>query len=491
MARWRLELRWAGEVWEFDGELEAELARELQVSAADTEPTELPLELLLPVDVAEMVEAGHALDAVEGDVYLDDELVLRGRAVDPEYGDPERPIGWVSLTLRASALEDAALFPDAAATVDATTWPSADPAAVGRAYPWVFGRPGAGAGPGSPALLVEAALVDGHRYVLVSDDWVAADAVTLIVPSQGSAAVGVVRWDGVFESFTVLRVVDGRGRRVSVIDLEETASTDPAWSAGAEGTEYHVRWDEDAHPGTLGEVLEVLLGASSVPVDAGRVAVARGALTSYVLAGYIDEPTRPIEWITDNLLPIAPVALVNDAAGIYPLLVEVDRLAELAIAHLEAGPDCAPTGPVRWRGDPLNQLTLRYAHRSDADEYLGAVVADPTTDPYADASRRRYAGDAQSGVYAEELSTDVVWAAATAELIAGTILRRRALREREATYQIRPELWGHITRGLVVTITDPARGWARRPALVLSRADNEDGAVLTLVLDEDPFRDRR
>lgn len=485
MGRWRLTLRFAGRDHIFEDELDADLSRSFAVGVASTDPTEISFDLALPdgSDVGALIEAGHRLDAAEGVVELDDEVVLRGRVVDPTYGHPQRPTNWLAFTLRSSPLEDRALFPPAAAVIDTTSWPTADPSALGRVYPWVFGAPGAGLGPGSPAYLVETP-AGATQYLLISDDWVDADSVIIVVPSGGSSSFGAVSFAGDTQLFTVVRSYDGRGRRVSLIDLQEHVGALPV----DEGTEFHCQWETAARAGGMGDVLEAVLRASSVRIDYGRLAAVVEPLNAYTLAGCIDEQVRPVEWVTDNLLEIAPFGLAFGPDGLFPLLYSVDRSPSAATLHLVEAPGCEAAGSVAWRGDPLNELLLRYQHRSDSDDYLGIATVDPDSDPYAEASRLRYAGDEQDGVYAEELTTSVIWDAATAEALARSLVRRRALRARVVDYVLDPETWGQALVGQDVTVTSTARHWSRLPGMIENRSDDGGSLIITVALDDDPLR---
>jgi hypothetical protein len=499
MARWSLELRYAGEAFTADVDLDVQTSRELISGKGSQEPLEVSVDLNFPFNIAELVEKGNALDAAEGDLTLDGKLIMRGRVVDAGYGDPEAPLGAVSVTLRSSPLEDRALFPDSAAIVTSETWPYADPAAEGKVYPQVFGEPGAaGDSAGSPAYLVQTVdpPVVGPQYVLVCDGWSECTSVTVMVPSGGgqvsilgSIVVTFARQD---ENYTIIHGYDGNGRRVSYINLWEHLSGGVPTIPYALGTEFHAIWTDGApFSGKQGDLLDRMHRASSGAVDLDRLAVNMESLNLITLAGYLDEQVVPTEWISENLLPLGSVGLVASAKGLYPVAIPIERTAAKAAAHLEVGPGCEPVGGVRWEGDPVNDLTLKYRPRSDASGHLGTVLVNPDNDAYADASRRRYEGDAQSGVYAETIETDVVHDEATAQSLARDIVRRRWARERLAEYRIWPEFWGRIEPGQVVTMTDPDRSWTRRPALVVNRDDDKDATTLTLSFDDDPFRDLR
>lgn len=495
MARWSLEIRVGGEPFTTDLDIDPSLRRGVMMDGSSPDPIEVPLTLVFPVDVAERAEQGVALDNIEGSLYLDGELILTGRAVDVEYGGPEAPPGLVSLTLRSGPLEDRALYPDAAAIVTAETWPDHDPVARNRVYPCPFGTRGAQLDTaGSPALLVAHSI--GEVLVLVADGWTECDEVTLIVPHGGSTVtIGsdtVIQYPAYSEVYTIIKGYDSLLRRVSYVDLWEKLSLGLPTIPYAIGTEYHASWTHGAaFSGRLGDVVERMLRASSGSVDFDRLANAVGELNQYELAGYIDERCTPTDWIYDNLVPLASMGLLVSSDGLYPVAIPVVRTAEKAVAHLEAGPTCERVSSVRWDGEPLNELTFKYLGTSDAGDYLGTIVVDPSNNPYADASRRRYAGDAQNGVYADTIETDMVDSDDQAHVIAHEIVRRRWARERVVQYRTWPEIWGRIDGGQLVTITDADMHWTRRPALVIEREDDKDATLLTLSIDDDLFRDLR
>lgn len=504
--RWRLDLHYAGRDFSFV-DIDPEISRVIEIGGSAPDPLEVSVEVMFPdLDVAEAVESGQQLDAATGELYLDEALVLSGRVVSPAYGHPEQPTGWASLTVRASPLEDRGIFPPAAAVVSADTWPTHDPAMTGRFYPFVFGAPGSEEYPGSPALLVESAdpapVTDpGHQYVLICDGWAECEQVVLVCPSGGrpidvGAELGVGA-PGVFvitygkqeANLTCIRTHDGLGRPVTVVDVWEggTLQVD-----NTQGVELYVRWDYGApFSAGMGDMLERMLRASTVPVDWGRMTQARDILNRYRVAGYIEEQSKPLEWIGDNLLPLAQFCLMVSGVGLYALVWPFERTVEHAVAHLVEGPDCEPIDEVGYDGEPLNELTFRYKHRADAEEYAGVVVVDPSNNPYADASRRRYTinDDARTGVYADTIDTDLVHEDSIAHSLAHEMVRLRAFRTRTPRYRLAPEIWDRLAEGMVVTITSAARHWTRRPAVILAIDEDSIGTTATLSIDDDPFRD--
>lgn len=468
----------------------------------------LSLELVFPVDVAALVQAGHDLSSAtgelallrDGDALSDRMVLLSGNVTEPTYGaDGEA----VSLTIEQPPWEDRASFPDAVAVVSADTWPDAHPDSLGLVYPLVWGKPGyilqfgtAQEIPGSPGIIVEwddtvDADGDGEEEggadkLLIAGHPVYAETVTVLIGSYESV-------------LPVLQEEDGLGRTVSTVDV--SGLSDDLRSGF---TDYWISWDDQGalRHGTsylsgLGDLVVYLLQQSSVPVDYRRFAAAAPLLNRYVTAGYIDEVITPWEWIADNVLPIVPVSFASGPGGVYPIVWRLDATTADAVAHLEAGPRIDRVSPVtyvRGRNDIANEISLEYAAnvRDQSYRFTHTVTADrgDSVDPaiweshYARVSQTRY------GTIAESLSTDIVYDDATADAILSWWVRARALPVREVSYEVGLE-WGWLEPGDILSLTDADLSLDDQLALVGALAWGADSIVLALLLPEDVARDSR
>ena len=492
-----LELQWASQVFRWtsgravvlssdDGELSyrAGLAPSWEdaadLLAIDAEGRSISLsELWLPedVDAAALVAAGHGLDTARAEIslwapgrtYERRIVLLSGRCYAPTYGGAYEPIAF---SLEDRAYEDAAYLIPATARVTPETWPFADSANIGKAYPLVIGRPGRyleadgteGKTCGSPALLVYTAA----KQFLVAGHAVEATTVRLINVTKGEA-----------RDETVEQTTDGLGRTVSIVDGSGTGIS------VHDGDEYWCRWDsgagavdEESGAGLqlAGDVLRSLLRRSTVQTDRGRWNAVRGYLNRYKLDFYADDSDVTIwDWIADNLLPILPLSVVSGARGLRPILIRPDLRVLDAVDTIEAGPTALRSSPIQYSTEDAVQLvTVSYALRGDSGDYLRSVTLsgdrlDSETSAPLRRSRLRFLrGDEEPREL--RLESDVIYDRSTAELVASTLAGLRAIPHREVSYTLDPARFGYLEPGDVVTLTDSEVSFSDEVAIVQSIA---------------------
>lgn len=459
-----------------------------QVLAAISDAPELlsvSLDLVFPVDVAELVAQGHDLSAatgevalhVEGTVWEDRYVLLDGKVTNPLYGAEDEE---VSFSVVEMPYEDGAIWPDAGALVTRFTWPDHHPDHEGRVYPTVGGAPGryrATDGttetvPGSPALIVEWTGTASDKWLIAGHE-VAASTVT-VFGGDDSASVSVTH------------EADGKGRTVAVVDVsgESTAirqATDVwvGWpSAGGLLQDHGTDGMEGA-----GDTLLWWLRRSSLRIDEGAIQGMRETLNAYTLGWYTDEPVTPWEWVQDNLLPILPLWLRSGLDGLYPVLWRWRAGPEDAVEHIEAGPGVVrPEGArveyIRQPSDIRNEIRLSWAVRPDEDNYLRETVITPDPDPLdpeqftnvtCRASYHRY-----GEVRVQTLETDVVYDEDTATRILFWKVAALGFAQREVSYEVGQE-FGWLELGQPITLTDTDLHLDEHPGLVAEMTANDTG----------------
>lgn len=427
------------------------------------------LQLPAHVDVPALVAAGHDLAAARAEISVwaagrthEQRIpLLTGRVYAPSYGAAGEPI---ALTVESRAFEDRTLLIPEDARVTATTWPSSDDAAHGRAYPLVIGQPGlytepdgtAGKTTGSPAYPID---MHNHR-LLIAGHPVQATTVRIIDVDDGHG------YDG-----TVENMQDGLGRLVATCTLT---------SALHAGREYWCRWDtglaaQDEEGGSLhgaGEVLRYLLRRSSIAYDRGRTYAALRQLDQYQIDCYADDPEVTIfDWLADNLLPLLPVSIVAGPRGLRPILMRADLRTLDAVDHMQAGPEAQRASAVQYStAEPIQRIQIEYAPRGDSGDYLRTCSLSGDSDSTARSaplrrSVQRYVRDGE-GLATLRIETDVVYDTATAELIASTQAALRAMPYREISYECDPRRWGYLEPGDALTLTDPDLAFSDEIALV-------------------------
>lgn len=453
--------------------------------------------LWLPVDtdIAALIEDGHDLAAATGEIsvwapgrsYEDRIVILSGRVLAPVYGSRDEPI---ALTLEERLYDDASLLIDPSARVTRQTWPNADPAMFGRAYPTVIGKPGRyeeadgteGKTLGSPALLVDVAA----KRFLVAGHHTAATQVRVINTTKGEA-----------RNETIELATDGLGREVTIIDGSGTGLS------VVEGDEYWVRWDDGAALAgesstdpirNAGDVLRYVLQRSTLRVDQGAIATAVRLLNRYRLDCYIDDPeVTAWDWISDNLLPLLPLSIVGGPRGLRPILFRYDAREVDAVDAIEAGPQAQRASQVGYViEEPVQRVQVDYAPRGGTTEMLRSVLLSGDPDELGADSHRalrssalRYPGEMRT----MRIETNVVYDSATAQLIATTMASVHALSRREVTYELDPARFGTLEAGHIVTLTDTELHLTRQVAIVQSISWRSTTMTVRLVLPTNPGRD--
>lgn len=460
----------------------------------------IPLQLILPVDVAAAVAQGHDLGSaigelsqiIEGQSYEQRRVVLRGRVVDPQYGGDGEPI---SFSLEANTFEDKALIPSTSQVVTTSTWPLASDNAIGLAYPFVFGRQpssGAGAVSFSPALLVDTTALS--ERVLIAGHETQATSCTI---SCDSDITGV--------TLGITYGVDSLGQSVSTVQIGGSAlvftADDSFYARFQTGDGAHWNKERNGPLEGAGDVLEFLLLQSSLmydfSIDLGRIAAAKVYLNKFKLAGYIAEGVSPWEFITANLSPILPMSIVMGPGGVYVIPWKYDATRAEAVDHWDTtlDPTIERSSNVSYEGsrkDMINDFKLRYALSCRVGNTHGAVrlsaerdEADPYSaeNPWCRQSQIRY------GVRSDEQECTIVYDDATAGAILNWWSRAKSLPMRTVKYLV-PQERAWLERGDVITLSDTELSFDETVCLIDSIVYREDDYMeITLRLIEDGARE--
>ena len=471
--------------------------------------------------IAERIAAGDDFSSARGELarwvedttYEERRVVLSGRLSDPEYGADDEP---VSTSLEEVLYEDSAVIPAATLATSSTTWPHADSlsdAWIGATYPIIIGRPGTvdtdigpqGWVPGAPALWVD------HR----ADYQPAKSAPGPSHPSISSGLILVVAGHHVGatrvhlntdQDTTGIRAFvyngfDQLGQPIAFVPwyAEITSTgTDPyeydiagsytdenvdsdgitAYGLGsvdiddsyqaAEQPSVYVGWYDPltgaggVEAGGMvreaGEVLEYLLGLSSLAVDRGRLAAAKPMLSRYLLDGCISARVSPWDVIRDELLPLLPVSLVSGPAGLYPVVWRYDARPEDATHILDADADPAVerSGRIVYdSSDRANRVEVAYAYSYRRSVYAGSIRLgavgdeDATPHPLCTWSRAR-----TGRVLDRRLESAWIYDTSTAYAVAEWQAYAYCLPTRTVEFRLPEAQFVHIERGDVVSVTD-------------------------------------
>lgn len=490
-----------GNTYEYEGGLVMPTVdRQVSLQATAVDGLALGFSVLFPadVDVAQLVSQGHDLSTATAEValhlsggfYEDRAVVLAGGLRKPSYDVAGEPVGF---TVEAEPYDDGAIIPSASQRVTLSTWSGRPAASEGLYYPIVFGTPGAfitSAGSstvtsGSPAIVV---VVTG------------ASASTLLIAGHKCAAstVRVYDADGAGDDFSTTTTTDDLGQTVTTVDITAVSAIDRTsgefwigWNSGAA----LVDADGTTAIQSAGALAQWMLDRSTLSVDRGRWAAVASRLGRYTLAGYIDTPVEPSEWVDDNVLPLIPVTIASGPSGRYPILWRYDATSAEAVDHIEHGPGVSRVGGIQYvtlRHEVTNEVRFDFAKRAKNGQAFRSVTvlaeSGGSSEEYP--SRRALLSKARSGSRVRVLESDVVYDQSTALAVCHNVLARDAFAQRSVTYQV-PQEFGHLDVGDVVTLTDANRYFTNLVALVQGVEWDHDTLSLELLLIEDPDRDDR
>ena len=469
----------------------------------------ISVELHFPydTDIALLIRQGQRLAGspaeisvwFEGSNYEDREVQLKGQVFGPTWGARGEP---VRFTVQPSPMKDAGLILHPSARVDFETWPNHATNARGKAYPLILGAPGPYTDPdgtarntsGSPAYYVD---TTNHIFLIADRPATAAGSTGTLFESDDSS-----------QSFTVAEQDDALGRPVAILD----AST-PGGLTRSASNEYWFRWDNDGgapsvdsssalpvSASTPHAIIEILMRRSSLRVDRAQITSQLRELSSYRLDGAITDPeATPMGWILDNLTDILPLSVVASPAGFRFIPYPFEATTRDVRAALTEGPLLKRLASVRMEGQDAieNTISVEYAKRSRTGEYqataitVGRTAATNAEHPNAysssSVSREANISDRDNGERSRAITTDIIYAAATAFQVGAWRARAFGFPRTRLRYTAHPR-WAFLSAGDVVTLTDTDLHYADQIAVVYAKRWGGGQLELELLILEDPIR---
>ena len=416
--------------------------------------------LLFPVDVAALVNAGHDLSRATGEVFVDGTIIMSGTVSQPVYGRAGEP---VALTVSDDPYNDRGLLPTN--VVYTYTLAAVGVTDAGATVPMVFGRPcvwtdlngDVQSRAGSPAPVLQRTTAGEARWLLIGD-----------APVDGLTHAGIIDSKGKRERFPITGVTgtglpnDGSVEcyiaLASVIGLTE------------EDAPYYVdyqKWSTTPYArgrdGRAGELIAYLLSKSTLTIDWGRLDAARGLLNRFLLAGYFDSPASPWELINDHFNPILPISWVSGAEGIYPIAWDLNAEPTARIVNENRVSSVTYEGDT---GDVVNQVVFKYTRAAHNGSYRQQTTVQD------DQSVAYY------GLRSEVIKCDVCSDKETAHRIARHILAARAWVHRSVSY----EMENPPAVGSLVTVTDDDLALTNHDAIVRGVTHSNKNAARVDVL---------
>jgi hypothetical protein len=541
---------------QYDGGLQSvDVSEAISLTGDSVGQLSIPIEFFAPPgqSIAERIGRGDDFSAargelarwVEGSTYEERRVVLVGRLADPEYGSDDEPI---STSLEEALAEDAAIIPTATAIVSSDTWPqtaSLTDAWPGTVYPIIIGRPGAvstdigpqGWVPASPGLWADRR--DDFQVARATYHPDITSGLILVVAGHHVSATRVylnTDIDTTGIRAPVLNGFDLRGQPIAFVPWYgslNTAGIDPyeydisanyddqindsdggiAYGLGSvdiddsyqapEQYPVFVGWYDPLTTGggleaggrltrEAGDVLEYLLGLSTLTVDRGRLAAAKPMLSRFLLDGCISARVSPWEVLRDEILPLLPVSIVSGPAGLYPVVWRYDARPEQAthVIDADADPSIERDGRILYdSSDRANQITVEYAYSYRRQVHAGSLRLGAegdegvTVHPLCSWSRAR-----TGRVLDRTISSVWVYDTSTAYAVAEWQAAAYCLPTRTVAYRLPEAEFVTIERGDVVLVTDSTVYLSGAVALVREvRTDGTGYLTATLQLLDSPL----
>lgn len=443
---------------------------------SDSAPASLPVEVVLPVDLAALAAVGVQVGGSpvevaiwqEGDDY-DRRIVLAfGVVTGAEWGEEGEPLRF---SVEAPATVDGAEYPSALLQVNATTWDTVldlDPSDLGQYYPVVFGQPGRR----SDGSWVTAGQIVWFAYPTSGTDFVAIVAgnaanQNYVMLSSDDDVAGA--------QFAVWQTRDGRAQPVSVIARKANYPTNSlnTYTDTRGETVYGPQFFAWANPvmdapktvwmswispfandtGGLsplaGDVISHVLTMAGVSVDYGGFGSAARLLAGYRLDCVIDTPIQCLQWLRDAVYPLLPVSVVTGGSGDYLVVWQYSATASDAevVLDADADPRISRAGAIKEdESEIANSFAISYSRSVRTGSYTEILTRDATTCRYCAASEARY------GRVERRVETALVYDTPTAGRVLAWMARAYTGPRVRVSYLV-PDSY-RVQRGAVIVIRD-------------------------------------
>tara|TARA_R110000824_G_scaffold78664_4_gene198449 strand:- start:7676 stop:9361 length:1686 start_codon:yes stop_codon:yes gene_type:complete len=519
----------SGDSLDFGGSLELDSYSEsLDRFTHTADAQSIALEVVFPdIDLSDQVAKGYPLGAVEGEIslvqvldgspqqtYEERSIVMRGSVSDPQYGQPDRPTGYMAFSLEAALAEDSGSFLEPGQILEEEslgslgTWPD-DNSHIGKPYPIVFGRPGMWRKPGSTGALTSAAATPAYIRTQVGSSSAGSVTSLLIAGHHVLASDVRVKSTKSGEDQKVFQGFDDLGQPVSWVDFRDidgagtitgfsaTEVKDSEWWIGwtrSGGYGLENPWAKGQGLGQAGDLIRWALTYSTLPVDWGAWQAVADVLNGYEFSGYIsDSEISPWDWL-QGLWALLPITVRRGVNGIYPVLHDTGITSDQAI-KITSSPDFSRAGPVQLEGslaDISNRIELAHAFnaRDNSARTYSALgqFESQASEPEAGSSSIVKRSEERHGSRLLQESSAYIYQRSTADRICHDLARRHAPFARTVQYRAAQSfVW--LELGDSIALTDTDLGYADRLSQVIARAWEGDAWLITLVLDSDPDRD--
>jgi len=486
---------------QYRGGLEAKWTDALNLFNESPTLLSIPINLVFPTDISELVSKGHDLWRgtgelslwIEGRPHEDRVVLINGSLTDPSYGAKgER----VKFSLEANGFEDTSLTHTQTQKVNLLTWLDPAEASIDAYYPIVWGTPGIySLSDGTPATTYGTPVPVGKKSLpnaigIVAGHEVEATQVTLYNLSMNpvTSVVGnlVTTTDLLDQAVTT---VDLGGAGLSYSPEDEIWAI---WDIDGGGA-----WNDKrtAAVSGAGAVIRYLLRTSTLKIDLGTWRSLGTYLDqNFKLSGYINDAISSWKYISNEIIPLLPLSIYSTPEGIGASLWRREALKSDAVGTITIGGGTSRIGPVQYEKQTIiNDLRLEFASNAESNKTLRSVGVVGDKEPtesdlfsteYSRASYLRY------GIKSSAIKSDIIYETATAINVLQWKHRASALPYRVIRYQV-PIRLGFLRRGDLVLLNDKELFILDYLCFIRDIEWTNGNPILSLVLVDDPPRDSR
>ena len=436
------------------------------------------------------------------DTYEGRRLLFRGRISQPIIGDRSQPIGHVAFSIVQGVEVDDFLIRETTIQIQ-----TENPATIGKYYPFIFGTPGH-----RTYVITSNGDIDigdyfvAPAYLLENFPWV--PSANLVIASHPVVATSVRCIDGEGNESTraITEEFNDIERFVfSKVDLYSGGGAGFTLSTG-DNARYYVAWNGGGLPNPFGEgvleggldIIRYILEQGDIDIDWKSFEGFSGLLNSYKFAGFLNKPTKGIDFLQSQIIPYMPCEISFGPFGlriVVPLLYQ--SIYSNPTRSIIENPSFYFVGYLVSElelSEICNSLLVSYGYSSKTENYVGLkievapekklVSSFQTTSIYSDMSYNRY------GPRKQELELPFVYDMETAVRIALDVVRKKSLGvlRIQAVADIS---YSDISIGDIVEITSEIYYLNQHPCQVIKKQIINNGVQFELIFEENPIRQPR
>ena len=457
--------------------------------------------------------------------YEERQIVYSGVVVEPVYGYPDNPLGYVEFSIENQAnlteqpllrvllgdnlyLEDVSMTPNPAIG-QTPPFPVSDNIVNvsdihrGKVIPFVFGEL-------NNVLRENNTNTDipmSPAYVVAYDS-TGTKPCYYVIAGHSTNAVNVRAYNNLGDVVAVNPVssfVNIDNRIFSYISISGTAHS---WSNSVSSNndrQVWVQWNDGSpYPNPFGtgdlkgggDICLFLLQQITTNIDYESWESLAPILNEYTFGGYINDDTITIfEWLQKNIVSYLPISIVNGPKGLKPVLdlfLEGGNLTPRLV--ITAGLEWFQNGPIVTQStsdDIINQVMVRYAINGVTNTPTARISISnsksPTPmlgfglNPLCEISKAIY------GTKRRVITLDYCYDWKTANKIANNIITTKAMPTKTIQYSV-PLHYGYLEIGDIIEITDDDLGFSSLKCQMLSKQYSDNRWVMNFKMDSNPLR---